>query len=110
MLFSRQRFDPEEYRALLWKKPDEIQVFIKKSDGGYFAKLVNFKNDNVVTQAHTGQELVEMVNEALYDYLNIPDVYRARMGYYLPSEKVFEEIKVKIPNKYLDRTLELEKA
>lgn len=109
-IFSRQQFDDEVYRALLWKKPDEIQVFINKSDGYYFAKLMNFKDDNVVTEARTGQELVEMVNEALYDYLDIPEVYRVRMGYFMPSEEAREEMKIQIPKKYLGKTLELVKA
>ncbi len=107
---KRHNFDDEVYRALLWKRPDDLQVFIRKSDGGYFAKLVNFKNDNVVTQAKTGEKLVEMVNEALYDYLDIPDVYRATMGYFMPSEEVRDEIKVQIPAKYLDKKLHLVKA
>jgi hypothetical protein len=110
VLFGRERFDPEIFRALLWKKPDHIQVLIRKSDDGYFAKLVNFSDDNVVTEADNGQELVEMVNEALYDYLDIPEIYRAEMGYFLPPEGVREEMKIEIPNKYLDQTLELVKA
>lgn len=110
MLFSRQRFDPEEFRALLWKKPDQIQVFIRKSDDGYFAKLVNFKNDNVVTEAPTGQELVEMVNEALYDHLKIPQIYRESMGYFLPPENLREEMKINIPSRYLDKEIGLVKA
>lgn len=110
MLFTHQRFDPEEYRALLWKTPDQIQVLIRKSDDGYFAKLVNFEKDNVITEAETGQELVEMVNEALYDHLGIPKVYREAMGYFLPPESVREEMKIKIPNKYLNKEIGLVKA
>lgn len=109
-LTRTQRFDDDIYRALLWKRPDELDVFIKKSDDGYFAKLVNFSDDNVVTEARTGEKLVEMVNEALYDYLDIPDVYRATMGYFMPPEAVREEIKVQIPAKYLERNLHLVKA
>lgn len=110
MFFSRQRFDPEEFRALLWKAPDNIEVFIKKDDDGYFAKLTNFKDDNVITQADTGQELIDMVNSAMYDYLEIPEVYRDEMGYFLPPEKVREEMKIVIPNKYLGKTTRLVKA
>src|ERR1700757_5092561 len=100
LIFSHYRYDHDEFRALLWKRPDSLEVFIKKDDDGYFAKLVNFKEDNVVTQADTGQELIDMVNAAMYDYLGIPEVYRDEMGYFLPSEDVREEIKVEIPQKY----------
>jgi hypothetical protein len=109
-LFKSQKFDPEEFRALLWKKPDNIDVFIRKSDEGYFAKLTNFEDGNVVTEAGTGEELVEMVNEAMYDYLGIPEVYREKMGYFLPPEDVREEMRIEIPSKYLEKNLILVKA
>jgi len=51
-----------------------------------------------------------MVNAAMYDYLDIPEVYRDEMGYFLPPENVREEMKLKIPNKYLDKTTRLVKA
>jgi len=109
---GNQKYDPEVYRALLWKKPDQIEVYIKKSDDGdgYFAKLVNFKKDNVVTQAATGQELIDMVNAAMYDYLDIPAIYRDEMGYFLPPEKVRDEMKLQIPKKYLDKSFSLVKV
>jgi hypothetical protein len=106
----KQKFDADEYRALLWKRPDEISVLIKKSDEGYFAKLVNFSNDNIITEAGTGQKLVEMVNEAMYDYLNIPEVYRQEMGYFVPPENVRLEMSIDIPNKFLNKTLLMQKA
>lgn len=105
-----QKFDHDVYRALLWKKPDSIEVVIKKSGKGYFAKLTNFAHDNVVTEASTGQELVEMVNIAMYDYLDIPEVYRDKLGYFLPPEEVREEMKIEIPRKYLEKNLSLIKA
>ncbi len=108
--FSKQRFDPEVYRALLWKRPDSIQVYIKRTDDGYFAKLVNFKEDNVITQAKTGEELVAMVNEAMYDFLEIPAIYRPQLGYFLPDEAMREEIRAHIPAKYLNRKLSLAKS
>lgn len=108
-LFGR-KFDQDEYQALLWKRPDSIEVLIKESDEGYFAKLTNFTEDNVVTEAKTGQELVIMVNEAMYDYLGIPDMYRASMGYFMPSEEDRAQIKAKIPAKYLNKTLSLARS
>jgi predicted RNase H-like HicB family nuclease len=105
-LFANNRYDPEEAFALRWKKPDELSVLIKKSDLGYFAKVTSF-DGNVVTQAKTGRELVEMVNDAIYEYLSIPEIYRQEWGYFLPPESVREELKIEIPKKYLDKELEL---
>lgn len=102
--------DQDVLFALSWKVPDSLEIVIKESDGSYFAKITSFKEDNVVTQADTGQELVEMVNEALYDYLDIPEQYRDRLGFFLPSEKEREELKLKIPKKYLNKRLDLAKA
>lgn len=109
-LFTRRKYDPEEFRALLWKKPDSIEVYINETEGGYFAKLISFKDDNVVTQATNGMELIEMVNSAMYDYLDIPEVYRDEMGYFLPPENVRQEMKAQIPSKYLGRSFQLQKA
>ncbi len=107
---SRSKYDPIEFRALLWKKPDGIEVVIKQADDGYFAQLTNFKEDNVITQAHTGRELIGMVNSAMYDFLDIPEVYRDEMGYFLPPEDVREEMKLEIPKKFLNKKFSLIKA
>lgn len=108
MFISRHKFDQDEFFALQWKRPDGITVLIQPAEeGGYFAKIISFDRDNVVTEAETGQELIEMVNEAMYDYLDIPLVYRPRMGLFMPPEKVREEIKAKIPNKYLNKEIGL---
>lgn len=109
MLFNHQKFDQDELFALRWKKPDGIEVFIKKSDNGYFAKVTSLSG-NVVTQAKTGQELIEMVNDAVFAYLDIPKIYREYYGYFLPPENVREELKAEIPKKYLNKKLGLVKA
>jgi predicted RNase H-like HicB family nuclease len=107
VLFARRKFDQDEFFALQWKRPDNIQVFINRAEeGGYFAKIVSLAG-NVVTEADTGQALVEMVNEAMYDYLDIPPIYRPQMGLFMPSEEVREEIKAEIPAKYLNTNIGL---
>lgn len=108
-LFQR-RLDEEELFAVSWKIPSRLDIEIKESDGEYVAKIVSFKNDNVVTQAKTGQELVEMVNDALYSYLDIPSAYKERIGFFMPPESVREELKIKIPAKYLNTKVGLVKA
>lgn len=100
-----KRVDQDVLFALQWKKPKSIEVFIEKSDHGYFAKVTSFNKDNVVTEARTGQELFEMVNDAIYEYLDIPVQYRELLGAYLPPENVRQELSVKIPSKYLNKTI-----
>ncbi len=108
-LFETKKIDADTLFALEWKRPDSLELIIKKSDNGYFAKVTSLEG-NVVTQADDGIKLVEMVNEAVYDYLDIPVQYRAKLGYFLPSEKVREAFKLGIPAKYLDKKIGLVKA
>lgn len=103
-LFGNKRIDQDVLYAMEWKKPSNIQVYLEKADGGYFAKVVSL-DGNVVTQASTGQELFEMVNDAIYKYLEIPEQYREKLGFYLPPEDVREELKVEIPSKYLNKVI-----
>jgi len=106
----KSQVDQEVLFALSWKVPDSLDIVINESDGSYFAKITSFANDNVVTQANTGLELVEMVNEALYDYLEVPSQYRRELGFFLPSPEQREELKIKIPKKYLNKKVGLVKA
>lgn len=108
-LFNKNRIDPDLLFALEWKRPDKVEVLIKKSGNGYFAKVVSL-DGNVVTQAETGVKLVEMVNDAIYEYLDIPVQYRERLGYFLPPEALREEFQAEIPQQYLNRKIGLVKA
>lgn len=101
---GRNKLDNETLYALQWKKPANVEIILEKSDAGYFAKVVSL-DGNVVTEAATGQELFEMVNDAIYEYLDIPEQYRERLGFYLPPEDVREELKVEIPKKYLNKVI-----
>ena len=65
MLRKDKRVDPDVLFALQWKKPSNIDVVIEETDTGYFAKVVSFHDDNVVTEAATGQELFEMVTRSV---------------------------------------------
>lgn len=105
-LVSRKTVDPDVLFALKWKKPDTLQVYIQRTDEGYFAKVTNLEG-NVVTQAQTGLELFEMVNDAVYTYLEIPEQYRETLGYFMPPANVREQFKIEIPKKYLNKNLGL---
>lgn len=105
-ILGRNKVDVDVLFALKWKKPSTIQVVIKKSDRGYFAKVTSLEG-NVVTQADDGMKLVELVNEAVYDFLDIPVQYRTELGYFMPPDNIREEFKLGIPSKYLGKPIGL---
>lgn len=71
--------------------PQQITVVTRATDEGFIAEIKEFPN--CYTQAETFSELVEMVNDAVFTYLEIPQEYADELGtIYLP-EKFFEEMK-----------------
>jgi len=108
-IFGRKEIVPEVLTALRWKMPDDLDVEIKESrDGGYIAMVKNLPG--CITQADSGQELFEMVNDAVYAYLEIPSQYIPYLPSYLPSEELREKMKIKIPAELLSKQLVLERT
>lgn len=108
-LFFRRKIIPEVLRAYQWRLPESLDVNLKKSeDGGYVAIVDNLPG--CITQAETGQELFGMVNDAALTYLQIPEEYHPYLRPYLPPEGVREELKIKIPEKYLREGVRLVKT
>ena len=106
---SKKEIIPEVLTALRWKFPDGIKVVIKKSeDGGYFAMIENFPG--CITQAETGQELFEMVNDAIYTYLDIPPEYIPYLPSFLPPEEKRKELNIKIPENFLGQEIALQQV
>jgi predicted RNase H-like HicB family nuclease len=105
MNIRTHKVDQETLFALQWKRPDKIDVVIKQVEGGYFAKIVSITDGNVVTQANSPEELFEMVNDALNEYLEIPTQYRQELGYFMPPQELRHEFATSIPKRYLNRSL-----
>ena len=96
----KKKIIPQVLIAYKWRFPERIKVSIKPSqEGGYIAYIDNFPG--CMTQAETGQELFEMVNDALYTYLEIPKEYQPYMQTFFPPEELRNELSIKIPEKYL---------
>ena len=72
--------------------PDQLTLEIHKTEEGLWAKVKELPN--CYTQGKSFFELIEMVNDAIYVYLDIPKKIRKEVGVYLPKE-IFEEIKRK---------------
>ena len=106
---TKREIIPEVLTAFQWKLPDGIKVVIKKSeDGGYFAIIENLPG--CITQAETGQELFEMVNDAIYTYLDISPEYIPYLTKFLPSEKVRKELNIEIPENLLGQEIVLQRV
>ncbi len=105
----REKIKPEVVSAYKWKIPDELDVFIQSSkDGGYFIAVKNLPG--CITQAETGRDIFEMVNDALYVYLGIPENYRIYMPTFFPPEEIRKEFNIEIPKKFLERNLILQRT
>lgn len=108
-IFTKEEVIPEVLVSLRWKFPDKINVkIIKSKDGGYIATVDNLPG--CMTQAETGQELFEMVNDALYTYYDIPPQYIPYLPTFLPPDNIRETLKITIPSKFLEKDFSLQKV
>jgi predicted RNase H-like HicB family nuclease len=82
--------DENEIYRLRKLFPHSIAVRVRRSeDGGFFAEILTFKR--VITEADTFSELIEMVNDAVMTYLEIPKEYISYMPSYIPPLEVAQE-------------------
>lgn len=102
--FRKKEIIPEVLYALKYKLPDKIEVEIKDGeDGHYFAKIKNLPG--CITQAQNAQELLEMVNDAIYTYFEIPEQYLPFVQMYIPPEEIRQKYGMKLPaGEYLLQT------
>ncbi len=108
-IFSDQQIVPEVRIAIMGELPDKIAVeFHKSKDGGYWAEIKNLPG--CITQANSGQELFEMVNDAVYTYYDVPEKYFPYIQTYLPPEDIRKEMRIKIPDKFLNKELGFKSA
>ncbi len=99
---------PQVLLAFKWRFPDKITVNIRTSqDGGYIANINNFPG--CVTQAENGQELFEMIQDAICTYLEIPEEYKPYMPTFFPPEELRKQLDTEIPEKYLGNGLILQR-
>ena len=100
---------PQVLIAYKWGFKEKIEVTINSSkDGGYIARVNNLSG--CITQAENGKELFEMVNDAVYTYFQIPTEYQPYMPTFFPPEEIRKQLNMKIPEKYLQEKLVLQKT
>ncbi len=80
------------YKELM---PGQLTLEVHKSKEGLWAKVKELPH--CYTQGKGFFELIEMVNDAIYAYLEIPNKFRKEVGFYLPKEicDVYNEMKRK---------------
>lgn len=92
--------DIDEFIAYQYKVPESISVSIKKSDDGYIARVdkINdkpIKGTTFIVEAKTPNELVNEVNDTLFDYLDFPERIKVRMPILLPPEYAVSKLSQK---------------
>ena len=66
--------------------PESLHMDVRRSkDGGFVAVIKTFSG--CVTQADSFSELIDMVNDAVRTYFEVPEKYLAFMPTYLPPLK-----------------------
>ena len=92
-----------KYRELF---PEFVRVKVERSkDGGFLANIVTY--DGCFTEADTFSELIEMVNDAVKTYLEIPEKYLSFMPTYLPTIEQAQELDA-FPTVTVDKEVNLE--
>ena len=87
------RGDAKKIQELRSFFPNEIEVKVRRSiDGGFCAEVLTFPR--VITEADTLTELIEMVNDAVLNYFEIPEKYSSFVPNYLPPLRVAQEFGV----------------
>ncbi|MCK9446240.1 type II toxin-antitoxin system HicB family antitoxin [bacterium] len=77
----------KEIKKLRIQFPNEINVLIRRGDNGtYCAEVTTFKG--CFTVGDTILELINMVNDAVRAYLDVPMEYLPFMPVYLPKDKI----------------------
>lgn len=73
--------------------PKEIWVSVRRSeDGGFVAEVKEPRG--VITEANTFSELIEMANDAMYTYLEVPERFVSFMPSYVPPLEVAQQFSV----------------
>lgn len=73
--------------------PAEIKVRVRRSeDGGFVAEVATFSG--VITEADTFSELIEMINDAVMSYFEVPAKYAPFLANYIPSLEMAQEFGV----------------
>ena len=82
--------------------PPKLDVKIHRVQDRMWAQVKNLPG--CVTQADSFTELIEMINDAVFTYFEIPEKYRVGLGFYLPElpKKVQDHLAERIKHKKIE--------
>ena len=102
--------DTQEINRLRALFPSEIRVHVGRSeDDGFFAEILTFPG--CFTEANTLSELIEMVNDSVKTYFEVPEEYFPYMANYLPLIQLAQSLDVfPVTQKQYDIELKLTSA
>jgi len=84
-IFKNMEKGEEKFIEYIMAMPSKLEVEIHKAEeGGFWAKIKNLPG--CYTQAENFIELIQMVNDSVFTYFDIPLKYRRRLGYYIPMK------------------------
>lgn len=85
--------------------PGSIKVHVTRSENGVFcAEVVSYPG--VITQGNTFSELIEMVNDAMLTYFEVPEEFASFMPNYMPPLNLARELGV-FPVKQISKDVEM---
>lgn len=79
----------EQLRALF---PAEILVKVSRAEEGGFCAEVHINNEVLYTDAESISELIDMINDAVRTYFEIPVEFVSYMGEYIPSLDMMRQL------------------
>lgn len=83
--------DIKEINRLRSLFPSQVNVSVYRSkDGGFCAEVLSFPG--CYTEAETLSELIEMVNDAVKTYFDVPEKYISFVPSYIPPLKLAQEL------------------
>jgi len=103
--------EKEKIMKLRAQFPEKINVSIHSAEeGGFWATINDFQGCH--TQGETFCELIEMVNDCLYTYFDIPLKYLSYMPVYLPALSTVAEFDFpkNLKDKGLDANFKITRA
>ena len=80
----------QQYRKILPRSVKTAVVSFR--EGGYGAKILDLPG--AITQASTFAELISMVNDCVFTYLEIPKKFLPFMGSYFPPIKLAQALSI----------------
>lgn len=106
------RKEEEKFIKYMMMLPSKLNVEIYRAqEGGFWAKVKNIPG--CVTQGENFLELVEMINDAVFLYFDVPEKFRKFLGYYVPEkikQKLDERIKQGQIEEVVDKILHKQKS